>query len=217
MGINLLKELLNMCNGLNHYRNCKCGFGMDGFLSFDTSYVSSEALQLADRFYKSYSSKLTIPNFLCRCGKRVFFFQDPNGGKVLFESLGHPWEKHFCLGWQYQKRTQNLNIDSAKWSQMGHFFVTPSVEDEGSNIQGIIKQFEVTIRADIQDLVIIRDIYLDAKCFEVNQKNLEGLIVYEDGNYSFEKIHILKIQRSIMKEINSKKILKDQINLKLFD
>ena len=206
-----------MCNGLNHYRHCKCGFGNDGFLSFDSSYTSPEVKSLAENFFNNSAGRLTVPNFLCKCGKRVFFFQDSNGGKVLFESLGAPWEKHFCLGWQYQKRTQDLQIDPVKWTQIGHFMVTPSVSGDVSTIQGIIKEFLVTVKFDVVDLLIIRDIYMDAEGYKKNQTNLEGLVVYEDGNYSFESLEILKVEPFIMRDVGTKRPLETSKNFGLFD
>ncbi len=206
-----------MCNGLNHYRHCKCGFGNDGFLSFDSSYTSSKVKNLAENFFNSSRGELTVPNFLCKCGKRVFFFQDSNGGKVLFESLGAPWEKHFCLGWQYQKRTQDLQIDPLKWVQIGHFMVTPSVGGNVSTIQGIIKDFLIAVKSDVADLLIIRDIYIDAERYKSNQTNLEGLVVYEDGNYSFESLEILKVEPFTMRDVESKRPLETSKNYGLFD
>lgn len=108
-----------MCNGLNHRRDCKCGWGRDGFLSYQDGYVSPVVKTLAVSFYEKRTSNITVPNFSCSCGKKVFFFQDSNGGRVLFEALGHPWPKHFCLGLQYQKKKMNLNISPKEWVQLG--------------------------------------------------------------------------------------------------
>jgi hypothetical protein len=30
------------------------------------------------------------------CGERVYFYQSPHGGRVFFNDLGWPWEKHGC-------------------------------------------------------------------------------------------------------------------------
>lgn len=39
----------------------------------------------------------TIFNAICPvCGKKVFFYQNENGSRVFFESIGIPWEKHPC-------------------------------------------------------------------------------------------------------------------------
>jgi hypothetical protein len=37
------------------------------------------------------------PNAHCPvCGKKVFFYQSPFGGRVFFDDLGWPWPKHPC-------------------------------------------------------------------------------------------------------------------------
>lgn len=37
------------------------------------------------------------PNATCPvCGKTVFFYQSPHGGRVFFDALGWPWPKHPC-------------------------------------------------------------------------------------------------------------------------
>ncbi len=201
-----------MCNGLNHYRHCKCGFGNDGFLSFDSSYTSSKVKNLAENFSNSSSGKLTVPNFLCKCGKRVFFFQDSNGGKVLFESLGAPWEKHFCLGWQYQKRTQKLDINPENWQQLGHFSLTPSAVDGVSTIQGVVNDLliNVSLELDANHLLIVRDIYLDSKATEKKLTVNEALIIYEDGSYGFEQLQILSVKPLVLRDVGLKKLFKNQ-------
>ncbi|UPS63001.1 hypothetical protein [Providencia rettgeri] len=46
--------------------------------------------------FKSYSA-FTAPNYVCRtCGQKVFYYEHPNGAKVLFDQLGPPWPKHPC-------------------------------------------------------------------------------------------------------------------------
>jgi hypothetical protein len=208
-----------MCNGLNHYRHCKCGFGNDGFLSFDSSYMSHEVKGLAENFFNTRAGKLTIPNFLCKCGKRVFFFQDSNGGKVLFESLGAPWEKHFCLGWQYQKRIQKLDINPKKWRQFGHFSLTPSAVDGVSSIQGVVNDLLITVslELDANHLLIVRDIYLDSKATEEKLTVNEALIIYEDGSYGFEQLQILNVEPLVLRDVGLKKIFKKQDRFDLFN
>jgi len=40
----------------------------------------------------------TVPNVRCwDCGELVFFYRSPNGGCVLFDSLGPPWPVHPCF------------------------------------------------------------------------------------------------------------------------
>lgn len=37
------------------------------------------------------------PNAYCPvCGQRVFFYQSPYGGRVFFDDVGWPWQKHPC-------------------------------------------------------------------------------------------------------------------------
>lgn len=37
------------------------------------------------------------PNATCPvCGKSVFYYRSPNGGRVFFDDLGWPWPKHPC-------------------------------------------------------------------------------------------------------------------------
>ncbi|MGI1944772.1 hypothetical protein [Shewanella glacialipiscicola] len=39
----------------------------------------------------------TVPNATCQvCGAKVFYYEHPNGARVLFDELGPPWPKHPC-------------------------------------------------------------------------------------------------------------------------
>lgn len=43
------------------------------------------------------SHAFTIPNATCQiCGAKVFYYEHPNGARVLFDQLGPPWPKHPC-------------------------------------------------------------------------------------------------------------------------
>lgn len=49
--------------------------------------------------YQGYRNReaFTIPNYTCKsCGASVFYYEHPNGAKVLFDQLGPPWPKHPC-------------------------------------------------------------------------------------------------------------------------
>lgn len=49
--------------------------------------------------YKGFRHReaFTIPNYTCRsCGGSVYYYEHPNGAKVLFDQLGPPWPKHPC-------------------------------------------------------------------------------------------------------------------------
>ncbi len=51
---------------------------------------------LATDHYRT-SHAFTIPNVTCqRCGAKVFYYEHPNGARVLFDQLGPPWPKHPC-------------------------------------------------------------------------------------------------------------------------
>ena len=43
-----------------------------------------------------YSEAKTFPTKCPGCGRDVYYFQDENGGKVYFISMGPPWPKHDC-------------------------------------------------------------------------------------------------------------------------
>lgn len=48
------------------------------------------------------------PNAHCPvCGERVFYYQSPYGGRVFFNDLGWPWEKHGCTD---NPRSQQGNV-----------------------------------------------------------------------------------------------------------
>jgi hypothetical protein len=85
-----------MCNAWNHPINCTCGWGGDGHLGRNSSgslYDRSPSLSSVALQYSSY----TNPNASCPvCGKKVFFYESLNGGRVYFDELGPPWPKHPC-------------------------------------------------------------------------------------------------------------------------
>lgn len=45
------------------------------------------------------------PDAICPvCGKTIFFYHAPNGGRVFFDALGWPWPKHPCTDNRQQVR-----------------------------------------------------------------------------------------------------------------
>jgi len=93
------------CNAWNHPPGCDCGWGGDtgggGFVWRSSwkakdrpeDYGHTWGISSRAAGYESF----TRPNAKCPvCGARVFFYQSSNGGRVFFESLGPPWEKHPC-------------------------------------------------------------------------------------------------------------------------
>lgn len=89
----------SMCNASNHSPSCRCGWGQgynSHFSQYGESYPEPQ-LASAIRTGKRYESYLN-PNATCtRCGANVFFYQCPNGGRVFFNDVGKPWEKHGCM------------------------------------------------------------------------------------------------------------------------
>jgi hypothetical protein len=52
------------------------------------------------------------PNAHCPvCGKKVFFYQSPFGGRVFFDDLGWPWPKHPCTD---NPRSQTETVKNLK-------------------------------------------------------------------------------------------------------
>ena len=74
----------------------------------------------------TYSS-FVVPNARCPvCGKHVFFYQSPHGGRVYFDEMMPPWPKHPCtdssLKHTIRSLDEPLTVDSK---------VSNSRQDEG--------------------------------------------------------------------------------------
>jgi len=107
-----------MCNSKNHSPSCTCGFGGYGHLGRrGRSYGSANAMhiytppsiqtkspkELFVERYPEFTTKGRVaacfvnPNATCPvCGEQVFYYQNENGSRVLFDELGPPWPKHPC-------------------------------------------------------------------------------------------------------------------------
>ena len=95
------------CNAANHGWSCNCGFGGDtggrGGRRFPILPAASPLRAPGYGARWGYSSRsgpyesFTRPNAKCPvCGATVFFYQSPSGGRVFFDALGAPWQKHPC-------------------------------------------------------------------------------------------------------------------------
>lgn len=94
-----------MCNAHNHPPNCTCGWGQGSNFSFSSKFNSifrnnsiqeNYAYKVLEVF-PEHKFSVTVPNALCPvCGEKVFFYQNNNGSRVFFDSLGKPWPKHPC-------------------------------------------------------------------------------------------------------------------------
>lgn len=80
--------------GYNHHPDCTCPW----YLSLNGGRGGKVLYRSAGKgaTFGSYTS-FTVPNAVCPvCGASVFFYQSPTGGRVFFDELGPPWQKHPC-------------------------------------------------------------------------------------------------------------------------
>ena len=172
----------------------------------------------ANQYLKSNQS-LTRPNYKCKwCKQPVFFFQASNGGKVLFDSLGQPWPIHNCLGIQYKRRKAKLNISTEDWIQLYSLSVTPISELNNSLIRGLLhedtdKQFEVSILLMLEDVIMIRDIYLNKPNYLQPGEHIEALIIYDDGKYFLSNTKLVDKKLFKLQDLSSKSLFTHQPKL----
>jgi hypothetical protein len=86
-----------MCNAWNHSRDCNCGWGGVGHLGPRDNFGRDGWVGIKFKTYREVLIGATTPNARCPvCGAKVFFYQSPFGGRVFFDELGPPWQKHPC-------------------------------------------------------------------------------------------------------------------------
>lgn len=90
-----------MCNAHNHQPACSCGWG-GGFYSGGQSHGNSVVTWGWIDDY--YTENVTFETYCFWCNEVVFFHRNANGGCVLFDSLGQPWQVHSC--WEENKKCQ---------------------------------------------------------------------------------------------------------------
>lgn len=78
-----------MCNAWNHPPGCTCGWGGAWYDSRVGAGIAPLQRLNAANYVDPYAR---CP--VCACS--VFYFQSPEGGRVLFDELGPPWPKHPC-------------------------------------------------------------------------------------------------------------------------
>lgn len=110
--------------------------GSGGSYGYGGGWVERET-STGERFvfgwveYPSYVN----PNATCpRCGKSVFFYQSPAGGRVFFNELGPPWPKHGPSPWECSR------------------------EDDDNTDQKIPPRFTQPVHDDKPDQTITREI-----------------------------------------------------------
>lgn len=74
--------------------------------------------QLSAKHYQAPKA-FTIPNVTCqRCGAKVFYYEHPNGARVLFDQLGPPWPKHPCYEASQAKQEKAASA-KPRWENAG--------------------------------------------------------------------------------------------------
>jgi hypothetical protein len=77
---------------------------------------------------EAYSESKTYPTRCPGCAKNVYYFQDENGGKVYFNSMGPPWPKHDC-----RKGSQNSSSKRPKSTRSKNRRLKKGKISKGSN------------------------------------------------------------------------------------
>jgi hypothetical protein len=182
-----------MCNAFGHLLSCRCGWGRPGEISYTSVYPARQQTLLQDfaaSFYSNPSFSITKPNYKCKwCSTEVFFFKSSNGGKVLFDALGKPWPIHNCLGIKYERKKSKLKISFSEWMPVTHFSVLPSAQQCDSYFFGLISslygenQYEIKLFIDVEDPILVRDLYLRGEDYEAGKASMETLLVFDDGRH----------------------------------
>lgn len=212
-----------MCNAFNHPKSCKCGWGSDGKMGYSNFYddnLDSELSLLAKAYTHGSKGSTTQPNYQCKCcGAKVYFFQSSSGGKVLFDSLGQPWPKHDCLGITYLRKKEKLNISPNEWINVGGICATPSSEENQSVYFGVVtdqantKQNRLELEVMIEDPILVKDIYVDAKSIQNEGNFLELLVLLDDGKHIFRSAKLLKVEPFQMEDLSDRKPYTGQLKL----
>ncbi|WKW51948.1 hypothetical protein [Rhodomicrobium lacus] len=129
-----------MCNAHNHSRYCDCGFG--GWRPGTAYYDNVEVRPLAEAFSGETFESYLNPNACCPvCGAHVYFFRSRFNGRVFFDTIGPPWDKHPCTdngGPIYAPRpSEKCKAEKPAWKTNGWepvFNVRVSESDDGWRI-----------------------------------------------------------------------------------
>lgn len=204
-----------MYNAFNHPKSCKCGWGSDGIMGYSNSYdnnLDCELGFLAQAYVFEAKGSRTQPNYQCKCcGAKVYFFQSSSGGKVLFDSLGQPWPKHDCLGITYLRKKEKLKILPNEWINVGGLCATPSGKVNQSIFSGIVsnqvsdKPNRLELEVMIDDPLLVKDIYIDAKSIQIVGNSLGLLILLDDGRHIFKEAELLKVEPFQMEDLSGRK------------
>lgn len=115
------------CNAWNHPLDCNCGWGGD---TGGGGHSGVYGKRIADgRIWSGHGltyESFTIPNASCPvCGDPVFFYQSPHGGRVFFDELGPPWQKHPCTDNSASRTARRSGTHFTVGSVLGDVVFTP--------------------------------------------------------------------------------------------
>ncbi|MCU8585773.1 hypothetical protein NYP83_02300 [Erwinia pyrifoliae] len=92
---------------------------VDEVIESDSHHLYENRTPKYDLENKRYDtiSSFTVPNVKCNeCGQDVFYYENPNGARVLFDSLGPPWPVHPCyMAAQHKLLPPNTPKKEAGW------------------------------------------------------------------------------------------------------
>jgi len=174
--------------------------------------LESELHLLAQNYLSSSYGSKAIPNYQCKyCKQKVFFFRSSSGGKVLFDSLGKPWPKHNCLGIYYQQKQAALKISPNNWWSLSNLITMPLSELNHSIFSGVIPsksgdtQNRVELEIEIEDPILVKEVYVDALAAHSIGKPLETLVLLDDGRHELHQSIPLQISSFQMEDLSGKK------------
>ncbi len=183
--------------------------------------------QLAAGHYRTPHA-FTIPNATCQvCGAKVFYYEHPNGARVLFDQLGPPWPKHPCYeagqAFKHNVISQATTSSVQSWEKEGWqplFHEKHILLQSGSSIrlQARTDRYQVIFEIQIAELQRrhIQIEQLDKLLMQAKQGHGKAWIQIHDGSHSFE-IMTTNVRLIEQKAPTVLKELKEQSNARLTD
>jgi len=136
-----------MCNAMNHPPGCQCGWGQGpGGI---TGQVNRLTFKEAWEGFPSAKASITCITKCWWCGSPVFFHRNANGGCVLFDELGAPWQVHPCWEmyrvpsdqrwWDLPRRSlKALGYDGRSYRMASELVVVPGTTLENVSLAGFV-------------------------------------------------------------------------------